>query len=769
MATHSRKLLSIKVLAFLLTFAGALNLTPISAQAVAPNHTPYIASFETTDATAHSTAAGTYCETTPEISTTPPTGGSSSSTKAGKVTTLNRYWGCAGYPLWTFIDLGANAANESLASASNQTVTMNFYSITATNVMLQLTSADGSVTKDSSIVTTTRSGWQSITLTFSGLSDSIAYTKATIFPRANNMGAGTFQDGLIYYIDDVAFNGATTPAVTQLGAQIVSVNLDVRLSSAQKNTAVDTREVISPCSGVAGNDWCVNNKYFMKMIPAGSTTRFTYVVTEHGSSTVVAGATVKLRVNTGYSGSNATWINGQTTFGAVAGNNPNDAGFLTGTTDGSGEVSFDLTNTNTSGEVARVLNSANPYPTGCFSPEGQTKAALEPVVTAITGPNYIGSQYVDVLWPHISSTTINTSIGRGSDGVDCNARVIVGNQKNKGEYPHLRLESSFLDTYFDASWWDGVWQNRDADTQAFLKYIPVGSTFKLTYVVTGNDNYPLADAPVSLIVNANYSCAKTFFMYENTLIGPDDCAGGGQTELPAKKTDSQGRVSFVLTNTNSVGEAMPLDLNGLPNGKVEVGTNIKPHLVGATKEGIDMLFAHFVQPTEKASVSAPAASSVAAGGNAWSTFTFTDENGAAIANTEVAFMINGFESKTGYAKTDASGKVVIRSANPTSATGQQVVAVSLIRPGKLPITGSTKVNWISPVVTLAASGAKGAVVVSVTSANGKSVKISIGGKVYTRTAASDSATFSIPATAGAKRVVVTVGTKSVTKTVTVSK
>lgn len=72
-------------------------------------------------------------------------------------------------------------------------------------------------------------------------------------------------------------------------------------------------------------------------------------------------------------------------------------------------------------------------------------------------------------------------------------------------------------------------------------------------------------------------------------------------------------------------------------------------------------------------------------------------------------------------------------------------------------------------VTLAASGAKGAVVVSVTSANGKSVKISIGGKVYTRTAASDSATFSIPATAGAKRVVVTVGTKSVTKTVTVSK
>jgi hypothetical protein len=213
---------------------------------------------------------------------------------------------------------------------------------------------------------------------------------------------------------------------------------------------------------------------------------------------------------------------------------------------------------------------------------------------------------------------------------------------------------------------------------------------------------------------------------------------------------------------------MPADLNGLPNGK-EIGTNIKPHLVGATQEGIDMLFAHFVQPAEKATVTAPAESSVAAGGNQWSTFTFLDETGKAIAGSDVSFVINGFDARTGWATTDKNGNVVIRSSNSTSAIGKQVVAVSLIRPGKLPLTGSAVVNWISPSVSMTASGAKGAVVVTVSSANGKSVKINVGGKIYARTATSDSASFTIPATAGAKKVVVTVGTKSVTKTVTVSK
>lgn len=661
-------------------------------------------------------------------------------------------------------NLGSIAATESLISATSKVAKVQFFAPATGQVVRMRLENDAAWPNTAAIAadaTTSGTGWQTLTFDFSNPTDGTSfvagtkYSKAAITYKASSTVAGA-DPADVYWVDQVSFYGSTI-------APLPLQQVDVRLISTQKNTSTDTYQWTF-CGGAS---WCVDNNYYMKMIAAGSTTTVTYVLTEHGTTTPIAGATVNLRMNTGYSGSNATWSSGGTAFAAVPSWNGTDAGIISGNTNSSGEVSFTFTNTNTNGEVARVLNNANPYPSGCFSPQGQTKAALQPNVVALPG-KLPGAQFVDVLWPHISSSTINTAIANGSDGVDCSARVIVGNQNNKGEYPHLRLEPEFLDTKFDASWWDGVWQYRDADSSAFLKYIPVGSTFKLTYVVTGKDNLPLAGASVSLIVNANNSCSKTFFLYENMLIGPDDCAGGGQTELPAKKTDTDGRVSFVLTNTNTVGEAMPADLNGLPNGK-EVGTNIKPHLVGATQEGIDMLFAHFVQPTEKATVTAPSAATVAAGKSQWSTFTFTDESGKPMANAEVEYMINGFDSKSGYASTDSTGKVVIRSSNSSSATGKQVVAVSLIRPGKLPLHASAVVNWVSPIASVTASGAKGAVLVDVSSASGKSVKISVSGKVYTRTATSDAASFRIPASAGVKRVVVTVGGKTVTKTVTVSK
>ena len=610
-------------------------------------------------------------------------------------------------------NLGAIAETESLISATSKLAKVQFYApATGQVVRMRLENTAGwpNTVAIAADATTSGTGWQTLTFDFSSPTDGTSYvagtkySKASITYKASSTVAGA-DPADAYWVDQVSFYGSTV-------APLPLQQVDVRLVSSQKNTAADAYEWTF-CGGAS---WCASNNYYMKMIAAGSTTTLNYVVTEHGTSTPVSGATVNLRMNTGYSGSNATWSAGGTTYGAVSTSNGNDAGVITGTTNSSGAVSFTFTNTNTNGEPTRLLNNATGYPAGCSSPQGQTKGALQPDVVVLPG-KLVGGQYADVLWPHVSSANINTSISQGADGADCSAGGF--DKDNKGAYPHIRLEKPFLDTFLDASWWDGVWQYRDVDTKAYLKYLPVASTFTLTYVVTGNDNTPLANKPVSLIVNANYACAKTFFMYENSLIGPDDCAGGGQTELPAKMTDGQGRVSFVLSNTNTVGEAMPTSLNGLPNGK-EVGTTIKPHLVGATKEGIDMLFAHFVQPTEKASVAAPAAANAAAGSSQWSTFTFTDESGKPMANKEVAFMVNGFDSKTGYATTNQNGEVVIRSSNLSNAEGKQVVSVSLIRPGKLPITGSTVVTWVAG-ATVAVSGAKAAVVVNVTSANGKSV------------------------------------------------
>ena len=671
--------------------------------------------------------------------------------------------------------VGSIAANASLISASRRVATMNFYAPEAGKIVaLNVTKNDYSGTQTAQASSLTVVGWQVLTFTFSaGIDFTQAFNRANVsYDTASTVG-GASSANYVYYYDDVSFGGATAAQIaSQLS--IPTVNYDIRLQSSLKDTAVDAYEW-TDCGGAG---WCVNNAYFMKMIAAGSSTTVTYKVTEHGTTTPISGATVDLRMNTGYSGSNATWSSGGTTFGAVSSTTANDAGVISGTTNGQGEVSFTFTNTNTTGEATRTLNNANPYPSGCSSPAGQTKAALQPVITGVTGAN-LGIQYVDVLWPHITSSTIESSIAAGSDGTNCGGGSGGGggdsapaaapvSPYDMGRYPHIRLERSLLNNKYDASWWDGVWQFRDADTQAYLKYIPVGSTFTLTYIVTDENSLPLADAPVSLIVNANYSCSKTFFAYEGSLIGPDDCAGGGETELPAKKTDSNGRVSFVLTNTNTTGEAMPADLNGLPNGK-ELGTNIKPNLVGAKRQGIDMLFAHFVESSDANKVTGPGTVSATIGKGHYSTFTFLDAAGKALANTDIKYNVNGFDSKTGFASTDAQGRVTIFSTNSSGQAGMQTVGVSFERDGKLPLFATATINWEAPALAVSAAGSKGAVVVKVAGAAGKTVKITIAGKVYTRVAKTENAQFSFATSAGKKAVKVSVAGKTLSKSVTVTK
>jgi hypothetical protein len=338
--------------------------------------------------------------------------------------------------------------------------------------------------------------------------------------------------------------------------------------------------------------------------------------------------------------------------------------------------------------------------------------------------------------------------------------------ENKGNYPHIRLEKSFLDTNLDATWWDGVWQYRDEDTRAYLKYIPVRSTFKLTYTVTDKDDQPMANALVTLIVNANYSCAKTFFMYENSIIGPDDCAGNGETQLPAKRTDADGKVTFVLTNTNAEGEKMPASLNGAPNGK-ELGTNIKPHLVGATKEGIDMLFAHFVEQTDAAKVLTTATETVKTGVPHTANFQFLDEAGKPMANQLAEYYINGPDSKQDWVLTDAQGRVQIPVPNSTNAEGTSAVAVSVKRTGRLPLTATSMVTWVPGAIKVTMAPSSNSVEVKIANATNKSVKIVVNGKSYERTPTAGLVTYKFPATVGKKVIRVTIGKKLYVKGVTV--
>lgn len=669
---------------------------------------------------------------------TSPSGGSATGTIASK--------GVNGSGAVSVVSIGSIDGAQSLLSSNNLTVTMNFNAPQAGKIV-SLSVVDeyygNEVARDASAVTI--EGWQTLTFDFAtataGTFDpAIAYSRARVdYDTASQSVSSDF------FFDDVAFNGAT-PA--PLASNVSLTDYDVRLVASQKDTAVDADE----WTECGGQSWCANKRFFLKMMPAGSTTTITYVVTNHSTQAAVVGATVNLRVNTGYSGSNATWSSGDSLFGEVAGDNGNDAGLLVGTTDANGEVSFVLTNTNNSGEPARTLNDANPYPAP--GPLGETKAAIEATVVGAT------AQYIDVLWPHISSSVLNI---KPISTVDPN---------NKGRYPHIRLDKSFSLNSYDASWWDGVYQYRDADTKAYLKYIPARSTFALSYLVTDAYNLPLANAPVTLIVNANNSCAKTFFIHQGNLIGPDDCSGGGQTELPAQMTDFQGRVTFILTNTNIKGEAMPTNLSGPPTvGQAnEVGTNIKPHLVGATQEGIDMLFAHFVEVTGKPTFTAASEKTLNTANGYSLDFILRDPLGKPIPNAEVSILDNDLRSAVRFTKTDSKGRVILSGKRELHRSGTQVIGVSYAVDGELPVTATTKITWVSTAKRATVSGGKRAFTVRIANAKGVRVKIAVaGGGVVYRTPKSNAASFKINSLAGAKSVSVTIAGKTSKHSVRVTK
>ncbi len=329
--------------------------------------------------------------------------------------------------------------------------------------------------------------------------------------------------------------------------------------------------------------------------------------------------------------------------------------------------------------------------------------------------------------------------------------------ENKGKYVHVRLQKAFIGSSFDASYWDGIREYRDADTRAYVKYLAARSTFTLTYKVTDANGAPMPNTPVELIVNANYSCSKATFVYGSTEIGRDDCGGKGETRLPKKNTDGNGEVTFVLTNTNVKGEAMPSSLSSPPTVGVanEIGSNIQPYV--ADKQGFDMLLVHFVEPTGGASLSGAASAAMTVNTKTPVTFKLKDASGKAIAGVDVKFTSNGAGSVGRTATTDSDGNVSTWVNNIADATGVQTVSATYSGSGGFPATASTVIQWTSTKPVATVTGGKGSVTVSIANGSGKTARISVAGSAtVSRKLSSNSAVVKVKASAGAKVVTVTI-------------
>lgn len=648
----------------------------------------------------------------------------------------------------TAIGADAIAASSSLIAYATRTVTMNFYAPAAgKTVVLGVQTVDYSATLTTSATATTTAGWQTLTFTFpTNANYAVEWRRAWVaYEPERTTGGGNTSDN-VYFYDDVAFNGATPAALTSQSSgftlvttlsQTVQYDFESRPGSWEAFEGASGGLVATPSGANAPSG--TNSGYITESDTVGVQTWAGLTVDVRSSTELISATSkiVQLRVKAPTA----------TTSVAIKLEAPgNDPGGST--------PNLYVQQSATAGTTSwQVLTFDFTSPAAGNYTEGSNYTKIVLFFNLGTKDPITQTLYFDDLAFTPSAVT---------------AAVTPRTGENKGNYPHIRLDKGFMDTYLDATWWDGVWQYRDEDTRAYLKYIPVRSTFKLTYTVTDANNEPMADALVTLIVNANYSCAKTFFMYENTIIGPDDCAGNGETQLPAKRTDSDGKVTFVLTNTNTEGEKMPSNLNGAPNGK-EIGTNIKPHLVGAKQEGIDMLFAHFVEQSDAAKLIAPAAETVKTGTPYSANFEFLDEAGKPMANQLAEVFINGPESKQSWVLTDEKGRVSIPVPNASNLEGTSAVAVSVKRTGRLPLTATTMVNWVPGALKVSMAPSSNSVEVKVVNAANKSVKIVINGKSYDRTPTTGLVTYKFPATLGQKVIRVTIGKKTFVRSVTVKK
>jgi hypothetical protein len=103
---------------------------------------------------------------------------------------------------------------------------------------------------------------------------------------------------------------------------------------------------------------------------------------------------------------------------------------------------------------------------------------------------------------------------------------------------------------------DGLAQYYAPGGRSYFRYVGAGSTITITYIVTTDGTAPAVDRAVKFEVNAPYSGSKATWEVNGKAVGPNVEATPGLTV--AGKTDSAGKVSFTIKNTNTADSAMAI-------------------------------------------------------------------------------------------------------------------------------------------------------------------------------------------------------------------
>ena len=124
------------------------------------------------------------------------------------------------------------------------------------------------------------------------------------------------------------------------------------------------------------------------------------------------------------------------------------------------------------------------------------------------------------------------------------------------DVPTIRVTSPTFSAQNETFANDGLGQYYAAGGRSYFRYVGAGSTINITYLVTTNGTTPSADKNVTFMVNAPYSGSNATWEINGKPVGPTADANAGLTV--AGKTDSAGKVSFTIKNTNTAASAMAI-------------------------------------------------------------------------------------------------------------------------------------------------------------------------------------------------------------------
>ena len=106
--------------------------------------------------------------------------------------------------------LNVSAGTTKITSADNKVITMNFHTVASVPVMVQVKLGVNIIEK----TVVAPAGWSKLTFDFGSelssgtYADDVEYGLLTLFPNFGTLGAGE-----IVYVDNIAFNGGSTPAI----------------------------------------------------------------------------------------------------------------------------------------------------------------------------------------------------------------------------------------------------------------------------------------------------------------------------------------------------------------------------------------------------------------------------------------------------------------------------------------------------------------------------------------------------------------------------